>query len=78
MWACLRSEGFPEDVVAVLAKLYETQWGHVRGQRQGRSFKINRGTRQGDPLGDIMWGYAAAEIMHRLQNKLVDLSEAAP
>jgi hypothetical protein len=53
--------------VRLLAALYENRCGHVCGAALSKAFKIERGTKQGDPLSSILFNAALEKVMGQLQ-----------
>ena len=50
LWAALLEQGVSHDYVCLLRKLYDDQKASVKTDRLSRTFKIERGVKQGDPL----------------------------
>jgi len=63
----MREEGFPEDAVRLLERLYSGQKGRVRGQSEGACFDIGRGTKEGDPLSSRVFNLVISHMMRKLR-----------
>ena len=67
LWQSLVDQGVDIQYVRLLAALYESQCGHVCGGAQSKAFKIERGTKQGDPLSPMLFNAALEKVMGQLQ-----------
>eukprot|EP00973_Karenia_brevis_P077427 10757099-Karenia_brevis.AAC.1 len=50
LWRALYDQRVPPSYIRVLQKLYCAQSGKVMGTATSKTFKIQRGVRQGDPI----------------------------
>eukprot|EP00973_Karenia_brevis_P029573 4079035-Karenia_brevis.AAC.1 len=69
LWAALREQGIPESYIGVLIKLYNKQSGRVVTQVASRTFKIERGTKQGDPLSPSLFNAVLEKAMRTCKLK---------
>lgn len=65
----LLEQGVEAEYVHLLAAIYEGQCGHVCGGILSRAYKIERGTKQGDPIAPIFFNAALEQVMVPLQAK---------
>jgi Reverse transcriptase (RNA-dependent DNA polymerase) len=50
IWKALKTQGIEEKYIRIIRKVYENATARVKLEKCGRSFKITKGVRQGDPL----------------------------
>ena len=67
MPSALAQQGVPFEYVDVLRRLYCDQQGVVRTDRLSRTFAIERGTKQGDPISPILFNAALEQVMRPLR-----------
>ena len=67
IWQALREQNVPEGYVALLRRLYAGQTGTVVTDVQSESFRICRGTKQGDPLSTLLFNAVLESIFRRLK-----------
>eukprot|EP00973_Karenia_brevis_P081242 11263927-Karenia_brevis.AAC.1 len=67
IWKALRQQGVDERYVTLLIKLYENQVGHVCCGVESKSFPIQRGTKQGDPLSPALFNAVLESVFSRVQ-----------
>ena len=69
LWRSLIEQGVPMINVQNLQKLYFDQEGYVQNDRRSRTFRINWGTKQGDPISPILFNAALETAMARAKEK---------
>ena len=67
IWEALHELGFPTGYTAILRRLYQGQTGQVVADANSRTFKIKRGTKQGDPISPTICSAVLEVIMRRLK-----------
>ena len=63
IWAALTRQGVPAGYVQLLDALYKGQSAHVKTDCLSRSYEINRGTKQGDPLSSLLFNALLEDIV---------------
>jgi hypothetical protein len=61
-------EGVPEGLVARLRDVHEQTWLAI--ERREKPVSTNRGSRPGDPLGDILWNLVQAKLQKEISAEL--------
>ena len=69
LWASLHEQGVPASYISVLRKLYEGQTGQILSDRASRVFRLERGTKQGDPMSPTLFNALLESIMRDLKQK---------
>ena len=69
LWEALREQEVPLVYIMVLQKLYRGQCANVKLDVASRSFAIERGTRQGDPISPILFNALLEKVMRPLKLK---------
>ena len=67
LWASLGEQGVPDPYIRVLRKLYEGQTGQILSDRTSRVFRLERGTKQGDPMSPTLFNALLESIMRDLK-----------
>ena len=67
IWNALQKHGVPNAYTSVLQKLYSQQTGKVITPAMSREFKLERGTKQGDPMSPALFNAVLEEVFNRLQ-----------
>ena len=67
IWRALQEQGVPPKCIDVLTRLYAKQTGQVVSDRTSRTFKLERGTKQGDPMSPALFNAVLESIMRPLQ-----------
>ena len=69
LWLALQEQGVPGIYIATLQRLYCGQKAKVKCDMSSRSFQIERGTKQGDPISPILFNSVLEKIMRTLKMK---------
>jgi hypothetical protein len=69
LWAALYEQGEDGHYIRLLASLYENQVGKIRGPPISKSFKIQRGSKQGDPMSPKLFNAVLEKVFKRIQLK---------
>ena len=69
LWKALLEQGVPMTYVRVLQRLYDGQSAVVKCDVASREFRIERGTRQGDPISPILFNAVLEKVMRPLKEK---------
>ena len=67
MWTALRAQHFPEPYAQALARLYQGQTAQAVSDQSCRTYKLERGTRQGCPLCPALFNAALEHFMRNLK-----------
>ena len=67
LWEALRKQSVPSSYIALLKQLYTSQLAYVRTDKHSRSFNIERGTKQGDPLSPCLFNALLEDAMRDVQ-----------
>jgi hypothetical protein len=65
LWNALRRQGVSDSYVNILARLYSGQTAAVRTDKISRSFLLERGTKQGDPLSSLIFNAVLEDIVRK-------------
>jgi endonuclease/exonuclease/phosphatase family metal-dependent hydrolase len=65
IWEALEDQQVPIGYIRVLKDLYREQHARVKTDRLSRSFQIQRGTKQGDPLSSLLFNAVLEKVMRR-------------
>ena len=69
MWDVLRSQGVEADYVDLLKVLYSSQTAAVVAGAESRSFNVQRGVKQGDPISALLFIAVMEAIFRKLKHK---------
>ena len=69
IWTALAEMGVPEVYVRILASLYDGQTGEGTTDKASRSFVIQRGTKQGDPLSPKIFHAVLESLIRPLRSR---------
>ena len=64
----LRQVGLPSHLIELLRDLHSNTWFTLQGH--DKVVRFQNGTKQGDPLGDLMFNFAMAALVRELQEAL--------
>ena len=67
IWQALGEQHVPDGYISLLQKLYSGQTGTVVTDVQSESFRIGRGTKQGDPLSTLLFNAVLESVFRRLK-----------
>ena len=70
IWEALEDQRVPIGYIRVLKDLYREQHARVKTDRLSRSFQIQRGAKQGDPLSSLLFNAVLEKVMRRAKNTL--------
>jgi len=65
----LHEQGVSDNYIHLLTRLYTDQTGRVKTDVLSKEFRIERGTKQGDPLSSMLFNSLSESIFRRLQHK---------
>ena len=69
LWQVLVDQGVPRHYIGLLSSLYEGQVAYVQAGAKSRSFRINRGVKQGDPISALLFIAIMQASFSDLQSK---------
>ena len=68
LWA-LSEQGVDGQYIRLLAKFYNNQAGKIQGPPQSKSFRIQRGTKQGDPMSPKLFNAVSEMVFRNIQKQ---------
>ena len=63
LWEALREQHVPGPYIRVLQSLYYGQTAQVKTDKRSRTFDVQRGTKQGDPLSSLLFNALLEKMM---------------
>ena len=69
LWQALEEQHVPNIYVSMLRRLYCGQKAQVQCDVMSRSFYIQRGTKQGDPISPVLFNAVLEKVMRLLKDK---------
>ena len=69
LWQALAEQGVPEQLLALIRRLYTGQQGIIALDVDSKTFPILRGTKQGDPLSSLLFISVLEHMMRPLKRK---------
>ena len=66
LWNALLAQHTPPAYVTLLARLYDGQTASVKTDTMSRSFQLQRGTKQGDPLSSLLFNCFSEHIFRQV------------
>lgn len=67
LWEALSAQGVPNANINMLQALYENQTATVLARAEGRSFRIEKGVKQGDPVSELLFLSVMEAIFQKLK-----------
>ena len=67
LWSALAEQGIDDGYIALLTQLYTSQTATVKTDLLSREFKIERGTKQGDPLSSLLFNCLSESIFRKIK-----------
>ena len=67
LWSALAEQGVAPGYITLLAQLYTNQTATVKTDLLSRGFKIQRGTKQGDPLSSLLFNCLSESIFRKVK-----------
>jgi len=74
LWATLADQGIDSGYLEVLQRLYGSQSATVMAGAESRSFSLQRGVKQGDPLSALLFIAVMEQIFRTLKDKWCNLN----
>ena len=68
IWEALHSQGVQAEYITLLQDLYRDQTGRVKTDVTSKIFRIERGTKQGDPLSSLLFNALLEHIMRPIKS----------
>jgi len=72
LWQALSSQGVPQPYISLLQDLYAKQSAKVRTDVFSKTFNIQRGTKQGDPLSSLLFNALLEHAMRPIRQQWMD------
>jgi len=69
LWKALQEQGVDEPHIRLLEKLYMTQTATVKTDCTSRTFNIERGVKQGDPLSSLLFNSVTESLLRTTKQK---------
>lgn len=69
IWKALKDQGICDKYIRIVKNIYENSTSKIKLERTGRSFKINRGVRQGDPFSPKLFNAVLQSIFAKMNWK---------
>ena len=69
IWESLKAHAVPDNYIAVITALYTDQVGKVISPTESRNFKLERGTKQGDPMSPAIFNAVLELVFLKVQPK---------
>ena len=69
IWKALASQGVHGTYISLLQRLYQNQVGKIILQKESRSFKLTRGTKQGDPMSPSLFNAVLEDVFGKLKTR---------
>ena len=68
LWKALSEQGVVGQYIRLLASLYDNQGGRIQGPPQSKSFRIQRATKQVDPMSPKLFNAVLEMVFRNIQN----------
>lgn len=66
IWTALSKQGVSHKIISILAELYKNNTAKIKTEIEGKTFKIERGVRQGDPISPSLFTAVLEEVFRNL------------
>eukprot|EP00973_Karenia_brevis_P025413 3506433-Karenia_brevis.AAC.1 len=67
IWATLERQQIPQPYIDLLRDLYDGQTAHVQTDRRSRTFIVQCGTEQGDPLSSLLFNALLEDVFQQVR-----------
>ena len=70
LWQALEEQSVPKGYIEILRNLYKNQSAQVKTDKMSRSFTIQKGTKQGDPLSSMLFNSLLEKMMSAVKGRI--------
>ena len=68
IWAAMREQKVPELYISLLSRLYDHQTGAAKTDCSSRTFQVERGVKQGDPLSSLLFNCVSESLFRKVKH----------